>query len=495
VLVLPFATAVEPGTPGGTSAALWLGEALALLIADRLEAAGLDVPSRDDRVALFDRLRLPTPTGLSRPTMMRVAQMAGASEVVFGQVRLGATVGVHIDTISVAEGRVLAPIALDSSLPELLSLGASAGDRLGRALGAPLSDAPRERPEIPFVAFENYVKGLVAAMPTAAQRFLESAMTLAPHDGRVLTALWRVYADQGAHERALAAASAVPAEAPESWQARFSAALSLIELRRFDGAERALIALGAERPEAAAIPNALGLVALRRRPARNEEAAAHFQRAAAAAPGIVDYHFNLGYVRALAHDVSGALAALREAIRRNTADADAHLVMSTLYAASGKSAEAARSWTLARLLDASIESPASAPPAVVPPGLERVTSDLDRPVLRALDAAFAVDLKRAVYRAPNDHDAHLALGRAYLDAGRLSDAIDEFKVAVWCRETVTARVALGAALFDSGDREAARREAERALAIAPDSAEARALLRRIDGGFREAGVLTSSPLA
>jgi Tfp pilus assembly protein PilF len=43
-------------------------------------------------------------------------------------------------------------------------------------------------------------------------------------------------------------------------------------------------------------------------------------------------------------------------------------------------------------------------------------------------------------------------------------------------------VSLGAALLESGDRDAARREAERAIALEPDSADAKALLKKIGGG-------------
>jgi tetratricopeptide (TPR) repeat protein len=150
-----------------------------------------------------------------------------------------------------------------------------------------------------------------------------------------------------------------------------------------------------------------------------------------------------------------------------------------------------------------------------------VSSDLDRPVFTALEAAFertlprlgsahgaylirgqnlakagqdleaVTDLRRAIYLAPYEDQAHLALGQLYQRTGRLADAIDEFKVAIWCRETVAGRIAIGTALLESGDRDGARREATRALALAPDSAAARELLRRIDGGDRRIGVLTS----
>ena len=77
----------------------------------------------------------------------------------------------------------------------------------------------------------------------------------------------------------------------------------------------------------------------------------------------------------------------------------------------------------------------------------------------------------------------------------LDDAIAEFKVALWCRETVAGRIALGAALLQSGDRDAARQEAQRALALDPSSTEARELLERIGGGGAAAAVLTSDALA
>ena len=64
---------------------------------------------------------------------------------------------------------------------------------------------------------------------------------------------------------------------------------------------------------------------------------------------------------------------------------------------------------------------------------------------------------------------------------QLTEAIDEFKVALWARETAAAHIGLGRALLDAGDRDAARRAATRALALAPGSVEAQELLKRIGG--------------
>jgi Tfp pilus assembly protein PilF len=100
---------------------------------------------------------------------------------------------------------------------------------------------------------------------------------------------------------------------------------------------------------------------------------------------------------------------------------------------------------------------------------------------QAQDREAIVDLRRSIYLAPYEDEPHLLLGRIYQRAGRIGEAIDEFKVAIWCRETAAARIALGSALFESGDRDAARREFERAVALSPDSADARAWLKKIGG--------------
>jgi Flp pilus assembly protein TadD len=145
--------------------------------------------------------------------------------------------------------------------------------------------------------------------------------------------------------------------------------------------------------------------------------------------------------------------------------------------------------------------------ARVPTGLERLPGDLDitpAPRMNAVSAAqrdqqqtaaFHLSrartlvaerkdreaqeaLRRAIYLSPNEDEPHLLLGQLYRRAGRLADAIDEFKVAIWCRDTAPAQVALGDALLENGDRDGARRAATRALALAPGSAAAQALLTR-----------------
>jgi Flp pilus assembly protein TadD len=186
--------------------------------------------------------------------------------------------------------------------------------------------------------------------------------------------------------------------------------------------------------------------------------------------------------------------------------------MSAVLAGTGRAAEAEREFELARLLGTKLDLATLKPASAVPTGLEWIGTDLDvspaprrsaaianpaqhdqeatatfhltqarRLIAERRDREAANELRRAIYLAHYEDEPHLLLGQVYHRAGRLTEAIDEFKVAIWCRETAAARVALGAALLDAGEKEAARREAARALVLAPASTDARDLMRRVGG--------------
>ncbi len=510
VLVMPFAVEADAAGSGGGGATLWLGEAAAVLVTDGLAARGLPVLPRAERRAAFDRLDLPMSSALTRATMIRVGELVGATAVVFGEVRLDGRLTVRARFIDLSAGAEL-PAVLESAEPaRLYSIFERVSDGLTAAAGhRPPAGLEPDVP-LPLEAFESYVKGLVAATPEAQQRFLESAMVQAPGDGRVLVELWRVYSTLGLHDKALEAASAVPAGSLLAREARFAVALSLMGLGRLDGAFRELQVLHEPRPSAA-VANALGVVELRRSGADGAGASiAYFDEAVRLEPTDPDIRFNLGYAQALAGDGAEALASLREVVRLDAADAEAHVVMSALLSAEGRSAEARRERELAVWLGELTD--AGTPVSTVPSGLERLPPSLEveagvhaarlpeqagqrderatatyyldrgRRLVDARRDREAIDeLRKAVYLDPYADEPHLLLGLVYQRGGRLAEAIDEFRVALWARETAEGQVALGRALLEAGDRESARRAADRALQLDPQSLDARELRDRIGG--------------
>ena len=75
--------------------------------------------------------------------------------------------------------------------------------------------------------------------------------------------------------------------------------------------------------------------------------------------------------------------------------------------------------------------------------------------------------------------------------GRLTDASEEYALALWCQETAESHAALASVQLQLGKRDLARASANRALALDPSNAEAREVLRQL-GLPPAAGVLKSA---
>ena len=519
-LLLQTATAATPVQPAASSTLVmpfsadegtklyWLGEGSAILLSDLLERYGAAALPRHERLRAFEHLQLPPLVVLSHATTIKIGQFVGATDVVVGSFNVsGDVLTVRARTIQLAAGRMTSEVIERGPLTDLFGIF----DRTARRLRGAATAAPPPAPGTVLsshYAFELYVKGLIATSLATQQTFLEQAAKAAPADDRVKLALWQVHTDAGSHDRALTVAAAVPPASLESRSARYLVARSQLELKRYDEAFNTLKALQSE-VRSADVLNAMGVVQLRRGGApQGGRAVYFFSQASQVDPGDADVFFNLGYGYWLDKDPPAAMYWLREAVRRDPADGEAHLVLAAALQQTGAATEAARERELAeRLASRRIDSAASADP--VPRGLERLSDHLDRST-RRLDtlltsagqrdqnelALFHLDngrraferesdreaeqeLRRALYLSPYLGEAQLLLGRVQLRNGRISEAIQAFKIALWSEETARGHVGLAEAYAAAHNLAAAKEELDRALRIDPNSAEAKLLRAKI----------------
>ena len=507
ILVMPF------DNPSREPRLHWIAEAASLLIADELNARGVPAIRRAERVNAFEQLHLPAAATLSRATVIKVGQLVGASEVVSGAVRLdGEELVVEAHSVHIDVGRVQPTVIERGPLEDVVVLFERLSAKL--ASGAPVRGERTPRP--PIEAFELYVKGLMAESAATRATFLEEALEAHPEYDRASLALWAVRHDQADHAAALQAARAVPANSGLARRAQFLAGVSLLELQRFDEAFDTFEACtkGATPTFSAAALNNMGIVQLRRESASTKGLPTYFlTKAADADAGDADILFNLGYAYVLERNYSAALYWLREALRRDPTDAEAHYVLSAALQETGSAVEATREKELAKQLSsqlAELEARALAEKLPVPRGLERLREDpelraglrpdqtivttaqreqqdlasfhLDRGrrlFEREEDRQALSELRRAVYLSPYEADAHLLIGKIHLRAGRSGEAIDALKISIWSRETAAARIALAEAYLRQQNAEAARAELQKALKLEPESAEAKRILATI----------------
>ena len=504
-LVVPFDTVSREAQ------SYWLGEASAVVLTDGLITLGAPAITREDRVRAFDRLRVSTASTLSHATVIRLGQLVGATTAVVGSVEVkGQDLLVRARSIRIEAGRMTPEIVESGPLQEIFSIYARVARRLAPESKVTAQEMEQSHP--PVAAFEQYIKGLLAFAPASKISFLTQALRLEPSFQRARIELWNAYTDLSEHQQALAAVREVPAGHRLERTARFLGAVSMLQLAQYPQAFTNLTELNAGGTDPAILNN-LGIVQLRRPPgSAANHASTYFRDAAQADHTDSDLFFNLGYAYWLEKDLPNAVTALREAVRRNPADDTAHYVLGVALQASGSPTEAAREKELAKRLssDHAAWDTKQAGRNDVPRGLERIKTDIDvaaalrvESVIVAAEqrdqreqAKFHLDagrrayqaerdtqaiqeLKRAIYLAPYDSAAHLLLGQAYLRSGRMDEAIDEFKIAIWSDDTVGAHLALADAYVQAREYAIARTELQWILNADPQNADARRMLDQL----------------
>ena len=500
MLVMPFENVSRD------SRLVWLGEAASVLIADDVNALGAAAITRDERREAFERLQVPPAATLTDATMIRIGQLVRASDVVVGTLNMdGDTVVVSARAITLDTAKVRATVTERGPLPDLFMLFERVARRVAPATAK--SGASVEGTHPPVAAFENYIKGLLAETPATAVTYLQTALKADPTFDRARIALWEVFDNQGEHAKALAAVHEVAATAALSRRARFREAVSQLNLKRYDDAFATLKSLVDARPLPAVLNN-LGVVQLRRGGTPTTGVATYyFNKAREADETDPDYFFNLGYAYWLDRDPQAAVYWLREALRRNPADGDAHFVLGAALAAAGHSAESAREKELAHRLSSAYEDWDKRPPSdAVPRGLERVKSDVELPHARQIEQTLAdsqndqgqlvafyldratrlveqerdadalAELNRVLFLSPYSAQAHLLVGRIHLHAGHAREAIEALNISVWSEDSADAQAWLGEAHLMAKDVEGARAAAERALLLDASHERARRLL-------------------
>lgn len=521
ILVVPF----EPPSRDGRT--YWLGEGVALLLADDINARGLGAITRTVRERAYEQLHLPASAVLSRATVIKVGEIVGAAQIIVGEVAVdGESLTVRARPIRIDVGRADSEIVERGNLADLFAVVRKVARRAvpGGADGAVATPPSLQ-------AFEQFVRGAVAEQPATRASFLEAALKLDPAYDRARLELWQVRMEQGEYAQALSAVKDVPSASPYARRARFLSGVALISLQKYDEAFALYKDLQASG-SAATILNNLGVVQLRRNGTAEEGKPVYFfTEAAKISPNDPDVLFNLGYAYALDRDPQGAIYWLREALRRDPTDADAHFILASALEAAGNAAEASRERELAaqlasRYADAATRRPSTSAQGVpsrvegrepLPKGLARIEQDLDSWRASGVDQAistttqrdqrdlaqFHVDrgrrlfeaeqdreaineLRRAIFLSPYDADAHLLLGRIHLRGGRPREAVAALEISLWSRETAAAHTALADAYLRLKELAPAKAHAQKALELEPNSPEARTLLEKIERGGQSA---------
>src|SRR6266849_6573422 len=164
----------------------WVGESFAAALADLLAKPGLVAIRPDERNVAFKQEGLPPTAILTRATMIKIAERAGANLVVMGTYRIAgegreSTITITARVIDIREGR-LAGKEYNRGGP-LVDLQRLQGDLAYEILYQHNPALPFSRDQIttdatvaPIGAFENFIKGTLTRDRDARVGFLDRAI-------------------------------------------------------------------------------------------------------------------------------------------------------------------------------------------------------------------------------------------------------------------------------------------------------------------------------
>ena len=458
-----------------------------MLLADDLNALGAAAITREERREAFERLQVPpcrhADRGDRHPT--RAARWRRADRHRHATAR-GRRAG-----RSRADDRRSRPPAFRATSPKRGPIADLFGtfERIARRLapaslpaGQSSEEVAHEQPSV--AAFENYIKGLLAGTPATAISYLTRPCRFSQAFDRARLALWDVYAEQDAHDRALAAVQPVTPGSPWYRRARFLAGLSQLSSKKYDEAFATFKALADVQPDAD-----------RSQQSRRRPDAADGHAADRAADVLLHTRPRKPTAASTTTSSISATPTGSNGTRRRRSTGCAKpcgatppMAMRTSCwgrrsSAAGNAAEANREKELARRLSSTYAEWEKRPAAdVVPRGLERVKSGVELPHPAAWrttltsgqrdqrelaqfyldrgrrlyeqesDGDALAELNRALFLSPYLAEAHLLVGRIHLRGGHVREAIEALKISLWSAETAEAHAVLAEAYLDAQGR-------------------------------------------
>jgi tetratricopeptide (TPR) repeat protein len=514
-LVFPFENA------GASPRLDWLSEGLEELTIQRLSAAGEQVYSHAGRLADLERNGLLRPSKLSRATMLHIGEDLDADFVVFGRFTAsGNSLNIESRILKVSPARLLPALREAGTLDSLMDLHSRLVWRMlsgnDHNYSQSLAEFRKRQRPLRLDAFEHYIRGLLANEDDARLRELREAARLEPEWPEPDFALGEVYFTRRDCDSALPWYARVPKTHNRYVESVFATGVCRILLGQPDRAEEVFTSLQEALKNnmvlAGDLPEILNdLAVARARQGKTPAAQADLRRAAELDPDEDDYPFNLGLLALQSNDAATAADYFREAAERAPDNAENRALLILSLEKADKKTEADQERDTANEtfgpnglpaihLDAKNETLAK---------LNRVKTELDVTALRteiessgppAGDGASPIDTAvahlrrgrlelsagnadaaekefRAVLAAdPTSPAAHRGLAEIDHRRGKLDDAAKELQASLQARDSAVVRTMLAKIYLEQKKPDLARAEAEKALKLAPNYAEAKQLL-------------------
>lgn len=505
ILVFPFESRSSNSDLG------WMSEAFAEMLSTRLAGPGRFVVSRDARNRAYQQDNIAPDTPLALATEYEIAQTLGVDWMVTGSFKVtGQQISAEEQLLDVHQLKLYPPIEESDSLSNLVAVENRLAWRLLVSYDSSFSGdsedlfAARFRP-IRLDAFENYIRGLLAADATAKIHFLTESARLDPADHRAAFALGNYFFDQKDYGNAAAWLARLDSKDENYPASLFLSGVSNFFLGHDGQAENEFQALSKQMPLSEAWNN---LAVLEARRGDDRDALAHLERAYQADPRDEDYSFNLGACYTALKQYGEAAAYLKKAEAESEEDLGARTLLAYALQQSGDRAgsQAQLAWVashdgramadlsddilpqprlkkqyngqafrlLAVTVHNSLEDMLSKEPPAQHGRFHLLHGEDDVKQGRYPEAIQ--ELTEAASLLPGNADARFFLGQAYEMNGEHHKAVDELEAALRLNNNAVTHLWLAQAYLSLHQTADALTQGQAALAIEPGNADAERLI-------------------
>ncbi len=500
----------------------WISESFAQVLSSRLPQPDNYVLDRDERNAAYAQLGIPTDAPLTLASQYKVAETLGVDWAILGNFKVTDNrLVAHAQLLNVKLLRLSQPLEVSGDLTELVDLQTRLAWRLLATHDADFTvgseeDFRKRFHDLRLDAFENYVRGLVAADNASRLHFFTEAERLDPNDHHAAFALGRYYFEQKDYSNSALWLGKIVESDSMYDESLFLHAVDEFFLGREMAAEKEFETLQKALP-LDEVANNLGVLEARR--GHNAEALANFQGACLSDPSDADYCFNEG--AALWHDkrYSEAAESLRETVRADPDDSEAHTLLAVVLGKLGdrKAQQVELDW----LAEHEVGAAAAPPGDVLPTPRLKKTYDgrafllLQLAVHNAMEERLANaspqehidvhlaqgktylaeghfgeaehELAEVVSLSPDDPQPHILLAQAFAGEGKNQDAVRELQTALKLKDTLEAHLSLAHVYLSLNQPDLARAQGQAALQLDPGNSQAQDLLKQINAGASGAG--------
>ena len=503
----------------------WVGESFAAALADLFDKPGLVAIRPDERNVAYKQEGLPPTAILTRATMIKIAERAGANLVVMGTYRIAgegreSTITITARVVDIREGRLVGK-EYNRGGP-LVDLQKLQGDLAYEILYQHNQALPFSRDQIttdatiaPVGAFENFIKGTLTRERDPRIGFLERAIKEFYDKNKTqyvaaIFELGRIRFESGEYKEALEQLALVEEKNQRYDEAQFYLGVAQDAFGQTDRALATLKKLAGRLP-LFEVYNNIGVLLIKQK--QYKDAIDHLKPAMDAAPRDTDTLFNLGYAYFLSKDNANAAATLRAEIKQRASDGEAYYILSKALAAQGDQAGGnAASDQAKKLLPSYAQWETKGVPLVAriktsfskinyyrykreqderlnaqtqissqPPQVDQLLEASRAAFIAGRDAEALGTLGKLLQMSPQNYEAHLLMGRLYERQGDFERASNALKAAVfWNPKLVPAHVLLGRIAVLKNDCAAAQVSANKALQIDPNDQDGQALKRLIE---------------